>query len=118
MNRPTVFAPQEPMRKDENGKWVSKGLNLAATAEYGDLSIIWSPDASVLTRELIDREARAAAEAYNEEQDWVVALGSPTLIAAFAHAIGWKGKRLRVLEWDRAAQRYTTTLGNHIARPK
>lgn len=108
--RPIVFAPQEPMRK-ENGIWVSKGLNLSASAEYGDLLIIWPPDASILTRANIETEARAAAERYNERIDWVVALGSPTLIGALAWAIGALGKELRILEWDREAKRYASTLG-------
>lgn len=119
MSRPIVFAPQEPMRKDSNGQWVSKGLNLSASAEYGDLTIIWSPDASILSRELIEQEAQRAAAQYNDDEDWVLALGSPSLIAALAWAIGAQGKVLRMLEWDRAAQRYACTLGpivNHQER--
>lgn len=113
-DRPIVFAPQEPMRKDTNGRWVSKGLNLAATAEYGDLLIMWSPDASVLSYGHVMKEARSFAESYDEERDWLVAVGSPSLIAAFAHAIGIEGKRLRILEWDRAAQRYASTFGPRV----
>lgn len=108
--RPIVFAPQEPMRK-EGGVWVSKGLNLSASAEYGELLIIWGPDASILTRQNIEAEARVAAERYNDKYDWVVALGSPTLIGALTWAIGALGKELRILEWDREAKRYASTLG-------
>jgi hypothetical protein len=98
------------MRKDDNGNWVSKGLNLAASAEYGDLIIVWPPDASVLSGDFIEREALNAAARYNDEVDWVLALGSPSLIAVLAWAIGFHGKTLRMLEWDRAAQRYVRTL--------
>lgn len=98
------------MRK-ENGAWVSKGLNLAATSEFGRMLVIWGPDASIITRETIEEEARTAARRYNDQTDYLVALGSPSLIAAFSWAIGVYGKELRVLEWDRSLQRYYPTLG-------
>jgi hypothetical protein len=108
--KPKVYIPQEPMRKNGDGRWVSKGLNLAATVEYGEMCIIWGPDTSVLARELLFAEAMKIAEQYDEENDYMVALGSPSLIAVLAWAVGRVGKRMRVLEWDRSLQRYYPTL--------
>lgn len=113
MNRPIVFIPQEPMRKD-GGRWVSKGLNLASTAEYGDMLILWGPDTSVISRHILIDEAAKAADQYEETRDYVVALGSPSLIAVLSWAIGCAGKQLRILEWDRAMQRYYPTLSEQL----
>lgn len=109
--RPRVFIAQEPMRKDANGRWVSKGLDIASANEYGEIIIIWGPESSIMSRNYMEAEALKAADAYDELNDYVVALGSPTLISILAWAIGSRGKMLRVLEWDRSMQRYYPTLG-------
>jgi hypothetical protein len=111
-----VFIPQEPMRKDGDGKWVSKGLNLAATSAYGDMCIVWGPDTSILSHEFLSQEARKVAARYDEDRDYIVALGSPSLIALLSWAIGETGKRLRMLEWDRSMKRYYPTLSNQMEK--
>ena len=108
-NRPTIWIPQEPMHR-ENGRWVSKGFDLAATAEYGNMKIIWSPDTSVLQRGEIERDALAAAKQYDSTCDYVVALGSPTLIGMLGWALGTLDKPLRVLEWSKQMKRYYPTM--------
>lgn len=114
VRKPTVWIAQEPMRKDIAGKWVSKGLDLASAVMYGNPIIIWPPDTSILVRSVMETEALKVADKYDEEQDYVIALGSPTLIAVLAWAIGSQSKRLRMLEWDRALLRYHPTLGDTI----
>ena len=109
MNSPTVWIAQEPMRK-ENGTWVSKGLDIASANMYGEVQIVWGPDASILGRAEVENIAVRAAMKYDPSQDYVVALGSPSLIAMLAWAIGCEKKTLRILEWDRALQRYYPTL--------
>ncbi len=112
---PIVYIPQEPMRKDRaTDRWVSKGLNLASATEYGELAIVWGPETSVLQRGMMEREALIVAEKYRDNCDWVVALGSPSLIALLGWAIGRSGKGLRILEWDKALSRYNPTLGNIV----
>jgi len=98
------------MRKDPLGRWVSKGLDLAATAEFGDIRIVWPPGAAIIGAETTAEVAAIAASAYDEQLDYVVALGSPTLIAVLAWAIGNRGKRLRMLEWDTRNKRYYSTI--------
>ena len=110
MKNAKVYIPQEPMKKDASGRWVSKGLNLAAASQYGDMVIVWGPDTSVLTRAVLEDDARYTALAYDEEHDYVVALGSPSLIAMLSWAIGSEGKQLRMLEWDKSMGRYYPTL--------
>ena len=108
-NNCTVWIPQEPMRR-EGGAWISKGFNLAATAEYGSMRIVWGPDTSILDRDALEDTARRAASDYDPEADYVVALGSPTLIAMLSWAIGEAGKPIYMLEWDKPGRRYYPTL--------
>ena len=110
MKKPVVWITQEPMRKDISGRWVSKGLDLASASEYGNTIIIWGPDASIMSRDLVETEAIDAANAYNDQQDYIVALGSPTLSAVLSWAIGKAGKTLRMLEWDNKMAHYHPTL--------
>lgn len=109
MNRPTVWIPQEPMRR-VGDRWITKGLNLAATSEYGVMRIIWGPDTSILSREVLEQKAAECASVYDPTRDYIVALGSPSLIALFSWAIGAKGKTICMLEWDKALRRYYPTL--------
>lgn len=108
-----VFIAQEPMFKRQ-GLWVSKGLDIASANRYGDVVIVWGPDASILSRDLIEEEAVRLADKYNDAEDYVVALGSPTLISVLAWAIGRAGKSLRVLEWDKDMRSYYPTLGTAL----
>lgn len=113
-DKPVVYIPQEPMRKNHDGVWVSKGLNLAATSEFGIMCIVWPPNASILYRAHLEQTAKDMALKYREDTDYVVALGSPTLIAMMGWAIGNEGKVLRMLEWDRGLERYYPTLSETV----
>lgn len=105
------------MRKNINtGRWESRGLNLAALSEYGERIMVWEAGATIISRNMMTQEAMLAAEQYDAAQDYVVAIGSPTLIAILGWAIGARGKTLRMLEWDRAMQRYYPTLGESLER--
>ncbi len=113
-NKPMVWIPQEPMHKDRQGNWVSKGFDLASATEFGSIIIVWPPGTSILQRQMIEDRALEIARQYDEFRDYVVCLGSPTLIAALGWAIGWEGKTLRVLEWDNKLARYYPTLGETL----
>jgi hypothetical protein len=112
--RPLVFIPQEPMRKNRDGRWVSKGLDLAATADYGDTLIVWPPGTGIMQPAMLETEALCAADRYNDQRDYIVALGSPSLIAMLGWAIGRVQKQVRMLEWDRELRRYYVTLGERM----
>jgi hypothetical protein len=114
MGSSKVYIPQEPMRKALNGEWVSKGLDLASAQKFGDVQIIWPPSASILYRSLIEERAQRVADMYNDKTDFVVALGSPTLIGALCWAIGQKGKELRILEWDKGMRMYYPTMSSEL----
>lgn len=113
MNR--VYIPQEPMIK-QGGRWVSKGLDIASANMYGDMIIVWPPGTSIMVGSLVEEDALKVARAYEEELDYMVALGSPSLIAMLAWAIGREGKMLRMLEWDRSMKRYYPTLGRELMK--
>ena len=114
-NKSKVWIPQEPMVKDrDTGEWISKGFDLASASQFGSSIIVWQHGASILQRDMIEDRALEVARQYDELEDYVVCLGSPTLIAALGWAIGWEGKTLRVLEWDKRLKRYYPTLGETL----
>jgi len=110
MNKPVVWAAQEPMRKDNNGIWVPKGLDFSSVEKFGTLEFVWGPDASIMDREALEVEAQRCARQYDPAIDYIVALGSPTLIAILAWAIGTSGKQIHMLEWQKGPECYQTTL--------
>lgn len=115
MAKGKVFIIQEPMQFDRAGAFVKKRINLEAAHEYGELVIVFENPHSVLDRRIVMDKAHQAAEIYNEETDYVVPVGSPTLIAAMAWAIGLSGRKLRMLEWDRGLGKYNPTLCETLA---
>ena len=109
-SEPTVFAAQEPMVKNPNGHWVrNPHFNLADTQRFGAIRYIWSPGAAAFAPSDLRSRALEIAEEFDDSIDWLVNLGSPTLIATLAWALGRCGKRLRVLEWDRRGKCYVPT---------
>lgn len=114
MQRPTVFIPQLPMAKGPNGTWVNKPIDLNPAMDFGALEVVWPPGASVSSRDAIEREARRISELYDETQDYIIALGSPSLICILTWAIGRAGKKLRMLEWQNRDRRYAPTLLDSI----
>lgn len=114
MSDPKVFIAQLPMKKNPDGVWVSKNLDLSKSEDFGELTVVWPPDASLSPRGAIERQATVMGRHYNDETDYMIALGSPSLICALAWAIGRAGKRLRMLEWQNREQRYVPTMLNTI----
>ena len=96
-----VFVPQMPSRFDTaTNLWIPT-VNIAPARRFGGLIVILPPAAN---RASIDVCANAIAMAMSDfnEDDYLVALGDPTLyaIAACVAASHTKGL-LRMLKWDR-----------------
>lgn len=108
MNR--VYAAQEPMVKNPRGEWEPNAtMDMSDASRYGELIFVWAPGAAAFARAHLERRALEIADRFNEERDWVINVGSPTLLSILAWAIGYRGKKLRVLEWDRRTRQYHPT---------
>lgn len=103
---PKVYVPQIPSRFDKtSGIWVPQ-VNINAAKRYGDIIEILPPEASRLHVAPLITVIREAMKSYSKD-DFIVALGDPTIIAitacmAFMHA----GALLRLLKWDRQTGDY------------
>jgi hypothetical protein len=105
-----VFAAQEPMVRNQNGHWIrNPTFDLDDAKRFGSIRFVWAPGAASFSPADLRTRAVEIAEEFDDERDWIVNLGSPTLIATLAWAIGHVGKRLRVLEWDRRERAYVPT---------
>lgn len=109
--RPKIYAAQEPSIKIEEGVWAPKGLDFSSAHEFGELMFVWPPmEAKLFSRRELEARAIEAARDYDDSRDFILALGSPTLIGLLGWAVGDQKKRFRILEWSKATQSYYATL--------
>lgn len=100
-----VFLVQRPSVK-VNGRWTDK-YDLSAAREFGELAECLPP--GNIPRELSGTAARLrqALGAFDSEQDYLLAIGDPIAISmAVLIADRASGGGVRVLKWDRRAERY------------
>ena len=101
-----VFAPQQPSRFDTSTRLWIPTMNMQPAAKYGELVVLLPPNANRLhTVPLL--EALKAGMSDITKDDWLVAVGDPSLIAAAACIASRKtGGILRLLKWDRLTSDY------------
>lgn len=104
-----VFVPQVPSRFDATlNAWLPT-VNLKPAERYGELVVMLPPHANRLGTAPLVTALRERMVTFGED-DWLVALGDPSLIAAAACIAARRcGGRLRLLKWDRIASQYITT---------
>lgn len=108
--RPMIFAAQEPMIRNGSGNWIpNPSFDLSDLNRFGNLFYVWSPGAANFAPSHLRERALQIAATFDDEHDCLVNLGSPTLIATLAWALGKCDKALRVLEWDRRQSQYVLT---------
>lgn len=103
---PKVYVPQQPSRFDAATRLWIPNVNLSPAAQFGEVIIMLPPNANRLhTAPLVAALKERMADFCDE--DWIVAVGDPSLIAAAAViAAGKASGVLRVLKWDRIASNY------------
>jgi len=101
-----VFAPQQPSRFDVSTRLWVPTMNMQPAEKFGELVVLLPPNANRLhTVPLL--EALKSGMASFTKDDWLVAVGDPSLIAAAACIATRKtGGLLRLLKWDRMTSDY------------
>lgn len=109
---PRLFAPQEPLLKNlETGLWEpNRRIDVSAAKRFGDITFVWPPGSAIWASWHVRQKALEVAETYDDREDFVINLGSPSLIGILCWAIGNTGKELRVLEWDRRIADYVPVI--------
>lgn len=103
---PKVYIPQVPSRFDTSvGMWVPS-VNMSPAEQYGQLVVMLPPDANRLHVAPLVAAMKEQMSDFTDE-DYVVAVGDPSLIAAAAVIATRKSHgTLRILKWDRIRAEY------------
>jgi hypothetical protein len=109
---PRVFAPQIPSRYDRASRLWVPTMNLSPAEKHGELVVMLPPEANRLHTAPLVAALRERMKDFGPD-DWLVAVGDPSLIAAAACiASRQSGGVLRLLKWDRLASDYIATVMN------
>ena len=104
---PVVYITQIPMRKDRETGAVVPIFNIAPAAEHGEISVLMPNGANFFSTSDLVRQLKDRLKDYDPEQeDAIIALGDPSIIAACAAIIAKKHNRINLCKWDRIAGRY------------
>lgn len=104
-----VYAPQQPSRFDVASRLWIPTMNMQAAEKYGPLVVMLPPNANRLHTAPLLASLKESMSAFTAE-DWLVAVGDPSLIAAAACiAVRKTGGLLRLLKWDRMTSDYLPT---------
>lgn len=101
-----VYVPQQPSRYDTATRLWIPTINLDPAKQYGEVVVMLPPNANRLHTAPLVSALKDQMEAYGEE-DYLVAVGDPSILAAAACIAARKtGGTLRVLKWDRLSATY------------
>lgn len=102
----TVYVPQLPSRLDrESGVWVPT-VNLSPAEKYGEIFVMLPPEANRLHTAPLVAALQEKMQSFDQD-DYIVAVGDPTLLAVAATIAAKKtGGLLRMLKWDRLSTSY------------
>ena len=101
-----VYVPQQPSRFDTATRLWIPTVNLDSAKVYGEVVIMLPPNANRLHTAPLVAALKELMASFTAE-DYVVAVGDPSLIAAAACIAARKtGGSLRLLKWDRMSKDY------------
>ncbi len=106
MSKQIVFVPQIVMRPDPIAKQLVPVHDFSGAAVYGDL--VWVLSATDRPAELVKLtpKIKTALEHFTEN-DFLVAVGDPSLIALCAGIVLRKNGQIKLLKWDRRFKTYS-----------
>ena len=103
---PKVYAPQVPSKYDPATKLWVPSINLDPANMYGEVVVMLPPNANRLHINPLMVALREQMKDFTDE-DYVIAVGDPSLIAAAAClAVRKTNGLLRILKWDRMSSSY------------
>lgn len=100
-----VFIPQIVTRFDHvSGKKIP-AFDFSAAAQFGQLEAILDENDDTLFLARITQKIRKSLEGYSEN-DFLLAVGDPSVIAVCAGIIFRRRTKMKMLKWDRKMQTY------------
>lgn len=102
-----VFIPQLRSTYDAATRLWIPTVNVQPAERFGELITLLPPNASQLHTAPLAQAIREKMRDVNE-QDWLLALGDPSLIGVASALMVRKTGKLRMLKWDRRTGDYLT----------
>lgn len=100
-----VYVPQRPSRFDRAiQQWVPS-VNLDPAKEFGEIFVMLPPEASRLETVPLSRALREKMRDFGQD-DYMIAVGDPSIIAITAVIAHKAVGKLRLLKWDRITAHY------------
>jgi hypothetical protein len=100
-----VFIPQRVKRFDRSSGQASNAFDFSAAAQFGQLTTILDDMDDPMFLALLTPKIREALNSFKED-DYLVAVGDPSVIAICSGIILRRQKRLNLLKWDRKLTMY------------
>ena len=100
-----VFIPQRVKRFDHDSGQTKNAFDFSAAAQFGELKTILDDADDPLFLALLTQKIRESLAAFSEN-DYLVAVGDPSVIAVCSGLILRRQKRLNMLKWDRKLKVY------------
>ena len=105
-----VYIPQEPTRWDASVGASVPMYDFSRALRYGELVVCLPPNVSFHMTRPIVTALRERLRDFTAD-DYLIAVGSPVIIAISAHiALQRTGGRLNLLSWDRREGEYLNTV--------
>lgn len=101
-----VYAPQVPSKYDQATKLWVPSINLEPATGFGELVVMLPPNANRLHINPLIIAIKEQMKDFTAD-DYIIAVGDPSLIAAASCiAVRKTGGLLRILKWDRQTSSY------------
>lgn len=100
---PAVLIPQFPTEM-RDGRVARREVDLTDAARYGRLVELLEPSAKPWDPDAIEEMDRSLVN--TSADDWLLAIGNPTMIAIAAAALGSLHGSINVLQWQSRTRRY------------
>jgi hypothetical protein len=101
-----VFIPQMVKRFDSAAGHVSNAFDFSAAMQFGQLTPILDDMDDPMFLARLTPKIREALATFTEN-DYLLAVGDPSVIAICAGLILRRQKRINMLKWDRKLKMYT-----------
>ena len=118
MSTPRVFVVQRPTQRDDDGSIVPS-MDLSPAKEHGELYYILREDQNPFTdpsATVRDIDRYFTDQLFGED-DYLLLVGNPILIALVAATAADYVPALRMLQWHRQQRRYNAVIAQLIQDP-
>lgn len=102
---PTVYVPHNVRRLDRSAGKLMQALDLSKAKVFGQLKEVVSEFDDLLFMDKVVAQVKSVLADFTED-DYLLAIGDPTVIALCAGEVFRKNGTVKMLKWDRRLRTY------------